>query len=78
MELPISATGNILWYFWFMVHLVLSREIYLSDILSLLSKFRTDIDLHFGIKLVKLRALDEFQSVVFKSEIPRKPVGING
>ena len=45
--------------------------------MSLVSKFRGDIDLHFGIKLVIMGSLDKMQHVL-EVKIHQNPVGRNG
>ena len=45
--------------------------------MSLVSKFRRGIDLHFGIKLGIMGSLDKMQHVL-KVKIHQNPVGRNG
>ena len=45
--------------------------------MNLVSKFIRDIDLHFGIKIVKIRSIDKFQHVL-EVKIHQNPVGRNG
>ena len=45
--------------------------------MRLVSKFRRDIDFHFGIKLVIVASLDKMQHVL-EVKIHRNPVGRNG